>query len=103
MISSSRNVSGLRLRPRRPDRSLQPRLRGIYGVRGRGGLGRDARETVIPQEEREAFGGVLDHVWATGRPDPRLGHWRTRDDRRRLIAWANKPVCDETGTARYLF
>ncbi|HET6550740.1 MAG TPA: PAS domain S-box protein, partial [Solirubrobacter sp.] len=55
-------------------------------------LGRDARELVIPPEEREAFGEFLAHVWKTGAPSPQVGHWRTKDGGRRLIAWSNKPL-----------
>ena len=44
-------------------------------------LGRDAREFVIPQEEREAFGDFLANVWRTGAPSPQVGHWRTKDGR----------------------
>ncbi len=55
-------------------------------------LGRDARDFVIPPEEREAFGEFLAHVWKTGLPSPQVGHWMTRDGSRRLIAWSNKPM-----------
>ena len=50
-------------------------------------LGRDARDFVIPPEEREAFGEFLTYVWKTGLPSPQVGHWQTKDGRRRLIAW----------------
>ena len=33
-------------------------------------LGRDAREFVIPHEEREAFGDFLANVWRTGGAEP---------------------------------
>jgi PAS domain S-box-containing protein len=65
-------------------------------------LGRDARESVIPPEEGEAFGGVLAHVWATGYPSPQVGHWMTKSGKRRLIVWSNKPVLAENGEVRYL-
>ena len=55
-------------------------------------LGRDAREVVIPPEDRAAFGPFLAEIWATGRPSPREGEWLTRDGARRLISWANEPV-----------
>ena len=45
---------------------------------------------------------MLEQVWSTGLPDPQLGHWRTADDGRRLIAWANKPLLDDDGTPLYL-
>src|SRR5919201_5447970 len=60
-------------------------------------VGRDARLFVIPPEEADAFGAVLADIWTTRRSNPQLGHWRTRDGRRRLIAWANRPVLDDDG------
>ena len=65
-------------------------------------LGRDARESVIPPEEGEAFGDVLRQIWATGHPSPQVGHWVTKDGRRRLIVWSNKPVFGEDGKPQYL-
>jgi len=55
-------------------------------------IGRDAREVVIPYEEREAFGEFLTFVWRTGAPSPQVGHWRTKQGRLRLIAWSNHPM-----------
>jgi PAS domain S-box-containing protein len=55
-------------------------------------LGRDARDLVIPPEEREAFGEFLTYVWRTGAPSPQVGHWRTKQGRLRLIAWSNHPM-----------
>ena len=60
-------------------------------------LGRDAREFVIPLEERDAFGDFLANVWRTGAPSPQVGHWRTKDGGRRLIAWSNRPMAGEDG------
>ena len=60
-------------------------------------LGRDAREFVIPHEEREAFGDFLANVWRTAAPSPQVGHWRTKDGARRLIAWSNRPMVGEDG------
>jgi PAS domain S-box-containing protein len=60
-------------------------------------LGRDAREFVIPHEEREAFGDFLANVWRTGAPSPQVGHWRTKDGARRLIAWSNRPMVGKDG------
>src|ERR1700761_1543957 len=57
-------------------------------------LGRDARDFVIPPEEREAFGEFLAYVWRTGLPAPQVGHWMTKSGDRRLIAWSNKPMED---------
>ena len=55
-------------------------------------IGRDAREVVIPHEEREAFREFLTFVWRTGNPSPQVGHWRTKQGRLRLIAWSNHPM-----------
>jgi PAS domain S-box-containing protein len=61
-------------------------------------LGRDARDFVIPPEEREAFGEFLAYVWKTGTPSPQVGHWVTKQGRRRLIAWSNRPMTGADGT-----
>jgi PAS domain S-box-containing protein len=61
-------------------------------------LGRDARDLVIPPEERAAFGEFLAHVWKTRAPSPQVGHWRTKSGGRRLIAWSNKPMPGPDGT-----
>ena len=55
-------------------------------------LGRDARDLVIPPEEREAFGEFLTYVWRSGAPSPQVGHWQTKAGRLRLIAWSNHPM-----------
>jgi PAS domain S-box-containing protein len=55
-------------------------------------LGRDARTCVIPPEEREAFGEFLGFVWKAAIPSPQVGHWQTKDGRRLLIAWSNRPM-----------
>ena len=60
-------------------------------------LGRDARDLVIPQEEREAFGEFLTFVWRTGAPSPQVGHWRTKQGGCRLIAWSNHPMTGADG------
>ena len=60
-------------------------------------LGRDARDFVIPPEEREAFGEFLAYVWKTGTPSPQVGHWQTKDGGRRLIAWSNRPMAGADG------
>src|SRR5439155_510119 len=60
-------------------------------------LGRDARDLVIPPEEREAFGEFLGYVWKTRTPSPQVGHWQTKQGRRRLIAWSNHPMVGEDG------
>src|SRR3954470_22074354 len=47
-------------------------------------LGRDARTSVIPPEEREAFGEFLAYVWNAGVSNPQVGHWQAKDGGRRL-------------------
>jgi PAS domain S-box-containing protein len=65
-------------------------------------LGLDAREFVIPREEADAFGEVLDHVWRTSLASPQVGHWATKDGGRHLIAWSNKPMLGDDGKPMYL-
>ena len=65
-------------------------------------LGRDAREFVIPPEEREVFREFLAYVWKSGRASPQVGHWLAKDGRRRLIAWSNRPMPGDDGTPAYL-
>ncbi len=61
-------------------------------------LGRNARDVVIPPEERGAFGEFLDYVWTAHTSSPQVGHWLTKGGGRRLIAWSNKPMLDTDGT-----
>src|SRR5215208_2033829 len=61
-------------------------------------IGRDARDFVIPPEEREAFGEFLTFVWRTGTPSPQVGHWQTKQGRLRLIAWSNHPMPGPEGS-----
>jgi PAS domain S-box-containing protein len=63
-------------------------------------LGRDARDLVIPPEERAAFGEFLAHVWRTSSPSPQVGHWMTKAGDRRLVAWSNKPMAGPDGSLR---
>jgi PAS domain S-box-containing protein len=65
-------------------------------------VGRDARETVIPPEDHEAFGEMVAGMVATGAPNPQQGQWVTREGYRRVIAWANRPLRDENGEVRYV-
>ena len=60
-------------------------------------MGRDARDVVIPAEEREAFGEFISYVLSTGSPSPQVGHWQTKDGGRRLIAWSNHPMAGPDG------
>src|SRR5438094_409602 len=66
------------------------------------GLGRGARDFVIPAEEADAFGAVLDYIWSTGLSSPQVGHWMTKDGGRRLIAWSNRLMPGEDGEPLYL-
>jgi PAS domain S-box-containing protein len=55
-------------------------------------LGLDVRDVVIPPEDREAFGELLEEVWSTFLPSPQVGHWVTKDGGRVPIAWSNRPL-----------
>jgi PAS domain S-box-containing protein len=65
-------------------------------------VGRPLADTVIPPEESEAFREVLASIWSTGHASPQVGHWRTKDGGRRLIAWSNEPVPATETTPAYL-
>jgi PAS domain S-box-containing protein len=65
-------------------------------------LGRDARDSVIPPEEAEAFVGVLRHIETTQHSSPQVGHWMTKGGGRLLIAWSNKPVVGAGGKVEYI-
>jgi PAS domain S-box-containing protein len=60
-------------------------------------VGRDARDFVIPPEEAETFKEVLDYIWSTGLSSPQVGHWLTKDGKRKLIAWSNRLMPSENG------
>ncbi|HEY3184351.1 MAG TPA: PAS domain S-box protein [Gaiellaceae bacterium] len=61
-------------------------------------VGRDARETVIPPEEAEAFGVFIEQLADEPSPSPQVGHWLTRDGDRLVIAWSNRPIVDADGS-----
>src|SRR3954466_10084934 len=63
----------------------------VTGWRSAEGLRRDARETVIPPEDHDAFAEMIAEMVETGAPNPRQGQWLTREGYRRVIAWANRP------------
>ena len=65
-------------------------------------IGRPLAETLIPPEESEAFRELLAFIWSTGHASPQVGHWRTKDGGRRLIAWSNKPLHATAATPAYL-
>jgi PAS domain S-box-containing protein len=65
-------------------------------------LGRHIFDFVIPREEGDAFREVLAYIWKTGHSSPQVGHWQTKDGKRRLIAWSNRPVAGEDGLPAYL-
>jgi PAS domain S-box-containing protein len=60
-------------------------------------VGSDARDFVIPPEESEAFGEVLEYIWRTGLSSPQVGHWLSKDGQRKLIAWSNRLMPRENG------
>ena len=60
-------------------------------------VGCDARDFVIPPEEAETFKEVLDYIWKTGLSSPQVGHWLTKDGKRKLIAWSNRLMPSENG------
>jgi PAS domain S-box-containing protein len=62
----------------------------VTGFRREEVIGADARDFVIPPEEAEAFGEVLEYVWATGLSSPQVGHWMAKDGGRKLVAWSNR-------------
>ncbi|NUT55070.1 MAG: PAS domain S-box protein, partial [Thermoleophilia bacterium] len=65
-------------------------------------LGLELAQTLIPPEESEAFREVLGFIWGTGHASPQVGHWKTKDGGRRLIAWSNKPVPASGDAPAYL-
>ncbi len=60
-------------------------------------IGRDARDVVIPPEERPAFAVFLEQFGDVA-SSPQVGHWLTKDGERRQIAWSNRPIFAEDGT-----
>jgi PAS domain S-box-containing protein len=60
-------------------------------------VGCDARDFVIPPEEAETFKEVLDYIWSSGLSSPQVGHWLTKDGKRKLIAWSNRLMPSENG------
>src|SRR6266511_227667 len=65
-------------------------------------VGCDARDFVIPPEEAETFKEVLDYIWSTGLSSPQVGHWLTKDGKRKLIAWSNRLMPSENGGSALL-
>ena len=66
------------------------------GYRAQDVLGRDARDVVIPPEDGEAFGQMIEEAWTLLRAHPAEGHWITASGERRLITWANRPLRGRT-------
>ncbi len=60
-------------------------------------IGRDAREVVIPPDERDAFDVFLEQFAEVTVSSPQIGHWLTKDGERLKIAWSNRPIADEDG------
>ena len=73
------------------------------GYRAADVLGHDARDIVIPPEDREAFGQMIEEAWTLLRAHPAEGHWITSTGDRRLITWANRPLMGDDGTVSELF
>ena len=65
-------------------------------------LGRELADTLIPPEECEAFREILNFIWSTGHGSPQVGHWKTKEGGRRLIAWSNRPVPATVTAPAYL-
>jgi PAS domain S-box-containing protein len=65
-------------------------------------VGRELADTLIPQDEREAFRELLAFIWKTEHSSPQVGHWQTKDGGRRLIAWSNKLVPATANAPGYL-
>ncbi|HEY7398006.1 MAG TPA: PAS domain S-box protein [Gaiellaceae bacterium] len=61
-------------------------------------IGRDARDVVIPPEERRAFAIFLEQFGDIA-SSPQVGHWLTKDGERRQIAWSNRPIFDDEGNS----
>src|ERR687892_1741329 len=66
-------------------------------------LGRDAREVVIPPEDRNIFGEFLAEVWETRRPCPKEGEWLTADGGRSLTPGANQAIRGAGSGRSFLF
>ncbi len=60
-------------------------------------IGRDARDVVIPADERAAFSVFLESFADVAISSPQVGHWLTKDGERRMIAWSNRPIVDQDG------
>jgi len=59
-------------------------------------LGRSVWE-LIPEEQHESVGAVHESLQTTGSTSYHENEWLTRDGRRRLIAWSNAALRDESG------
>jgi PAS domain S-box-containing protein len=59
-------------------------------------------ERLIPAEEREAVRGVFEGLRMGDFPNQHENHWVGKDGTRRLIAWSNTAIPDETGRVRFI-
>lgn len=60
-------------------------------------LGRPVVQLLVPPEEREDVGPVVDQITAGQFPSSFVNHWLTKDGNRRLIAWNNNAILDDAG------
>ena len=70
----------------------------VTGYSSRELVGENARDWVIPPEERELFDAVLEEIWEAKRPSPQVGQWLARDGRRVTVAWSNMPLWNPDGS-----
>ena len=59
--------------------------------------GRRIDELLVPSEESERTRRAIMAVFASDVPNRNDNHWITRDGRRRLVAWTNTIIPDESG------
>ena len=70
----------------------------VTGYSSRELVGENARDWVIPPEERELFDSVLEEIWEAKRPSPQVGQWLARDGGRVTVAWSNMPLWNLDGS-----
>jgi PAS domain S-box-containing protein len=64
-------------------------------------VGTDARDTIIPPEQRELFGEVLERAFTLEEPYPIRGWWVRKDGTRRTIEFTNRALTGADGAVRY--
>jgi PAS domain S-box-containing protein len=73
----------------------------LTGYRGEEVRGRPISEVLLIPEEAGGVEAVIEELVA-GRPNQWENHWRTKDGRRRLIAWSNSVVLGDDGAVKYV-